>query len=57
MYKIITVCVTIITLAALAGGFYTCDRRDRESYTLRRIHVEKCRGTPEEAARIYPYVN
>lgn len=52
--RLIAICVTIVVIAALAGGFHTCDRQDRHAHELRRIHVEKCRGTPQEAERLYP---
>lgn len=54
MEKIIAVCVTVVALAAMAGGFHACDRQGQQAHTLRRLYVEKCRGTPQEAERIYP---
>lgn len=51
--RIVAVCLTIIALAAMAGGYHACDRQERNAHTLRRIYVEKCRGTPQEAERRY----
>jgi hypothetical protein len=54
-YSVSTLVGGAIVVVCVVLGFRECRARDAGRQELRKIFVERCRGTPEEAQRVYPY--